>query len=228
MDMFQRWYLTNTNGNKIVRVCHNVTSQAKTITKSIKKGLQNDEAVIVIAKPAVRKAVILELNELDLDVQAIKNQNQIKFFDAEFLLSGFMNEGALEEQAFQEFVGAPIQATQLKFGKVRVFSEMADFLWRDDQHSAALQLEGFWRNLSKTQEFSLFITYMLEDWDSKVYDEAFEKICEYHSDLVMMENRGSIETTVAGAMQDFEAAWNRVTSRLAKSKRISTPNPMTQ
>ena len=148
MNTSRRWYLTNTTGSQIVQACQNVAAQAEIITQYIKEGLQNDEAVIVIAKPAVRKAVTFELNELGLDVQAIKNQGQIKFFDAEFLLLGFMNEGAIEEQAFQEFVGTPIQTAQLKFGKVRVFSEMVDLLWKNGQHSAALQLENLWSKLS--------------------------------------------------------------------------------
>ena len=80
MNTSRRWYLTNTTGSQIVQACQNVAAQAEIITQYIKEGLQNDEAVIVIAKPAVRKAVTFELNELGLDVQAIKNQGQIKIF----------------------------------------------------------------------------------------------------------------------------------------------------
>lgn len=221
MNTSRRWYLKNATGSQIVQPCQSVASQAEKITQYIKEGLHNDEAVIVIAKPAVRKAVIFKLNELGFDVQAIKNQSQIKFFDAEFLLLGFMNEGLLEEQAFQEFVGTPIQNAQLKFGKVRVSSEMVDMLWKDGKHDAALQLENLWGNLSAKLEFSLLVTYTPQGIDSKIYEEALEKICEYHSDLMPVEDQNSIEAALDEAMQDFEAAWNRVISKLAESSRFS-------
>ena len=71
-------------GNHIVQVCQNEISQVETVTQFVKEGLENDEGVVIIARPALRKAVISKMDALGLDVHAFKSQGQIKFFDADF------------------------------------------------------------------------------------------------------------------------------------------------
>ena len=110
----------------IVQVCQNVTAQAEAVTHYINEGLMNGEAVIVIARPVLRKAVILRMEALGLDMQAIRNEGQIKFLDAEFLLFGFLIDGELNGRSFHKLIGTPIQALQLKYGKVRAFGEMVE------------------------------------------------------------------------------------------------------
>src|SRR5215216_613495 len=117
-------------GNHIVQICQDATSQADLLTQYVMEGLANSEGVVIIARPALRKAVISKMDALDLDVLTFKSQGQIKFFDAEFLLSGFLIDGVLDEQAFQQFVASPVLTTQLKFGKVRAFGELVDVLWK--------------------------------------------------------------------------------------------------
>ena len=226
MDINRTWHLTNSVGNHIVQVCQNETSQAEAVTHYIKEGLLNDEAVIVFARPALRQAVISKMDGLGLDVQNFKSQGQIKFFDAEFLLSSFLIEGELEEPAFQEFIGLPIQAAQLKFGKVRAFGEMVDVLWKEGQHDTAIQLEDLWNNLSKKQEFSLLCTYSLDSLNPNAYDDSLERICNRHTHLIPVENGDLSEPTVDSAMLDiFGAAWNRVMDKLAEAEKIPAQMP---
>lgn len=114
----------------IVQVCQNETFRENIVTNYTKDGLLNDEAVIVVAGPTLRKAVISKLDAQNFDVQNLKNQGQIKFLDAEFLLSSFLIDGVLEEQSFQQSIETPIQAARAEYGKVRIFGEMVDVLWK--------------------------------------------------------------------------------------------------
>ena len=222
MDTNRAWYLTNSAGNHIVQVCQNETSEAEAVTHYIKEGLLNDEAVIVFARPALRQAVISKMDGLGLDVQTFKSQSQIKFFDAEFLLSSFLIEGELEEPAFQEFIGLPIQAAQLKFGKVRAFGEMVNVLWKKGQYDTAMQLEDFWNDLSKKLEFSLLCSYSLDSLYPNAYDDSLELICKCHKHLVPVEEGDLSEPAADEAMLDlFGAAWNRVMGKLTESRKIS-------
>lgn len=92
--------LTNPpTSSHIVQVCHNVTAQAEAVTHYINEGLLSGESVIVIARPVLRKAVMSRMDALGLDLQASKNEGQIKFFDAEFILFGFLIDGELNERA---------------------------------------------------------------------------------------------------------------------------------
>ncbi len=207
----------------IVQVCQNETFRENIVTNYIKDGLLNDEAVIVVAGPTLRKAVISKLDAQNFDVQNLKNQGQIKFLDAEFLLSSFLIDGVLEEQSFQQSIEVPIQAARVEYGKVRIFGEMVDVLWKKAQYDAAIQLENLWSNLSQKQEFLFLCTYSLDSIDSSTYDESLERICSYHTHLIPVENYGLIETGVGEAVLDvFGDAWNRVIGKLAESRKIST------
>lgn len=222
MSTNRTWHLTNSAGNHSVQVCQNDTSQAEAVTHYIQKGLLNNEAVVVFARPALRQAVISKMDALGLDVQTFKSQGQIRFFDAEFLLSSFLIEGELESSAFQEFIGYPIQVAQLKFGRVRAFGEMVNVLWKKGEYDTAMQLEDLWNDLSKQLEFSLLCSYSLDNLDPNSYDASLELICKCHKHLVPVEENGLSESTADdGAMLDvFAAAWNRVIDKLAESRKI--------
>lgn len=216
MGTNRTWHLTNPVGSQIVQVCENETFQAEAITHYIKDGLLNNEAVIVIARPALRKTVISKMDALGLDMQALKNKDQIQFFDAEFLLSTFLGDGVLEEQAFQESIGFPIQAAQLQYGKVRAIGGMMDVLWENGQYDTAMQLEDLWNDLSQKQEFSLLCSYSLDSLDTNAYDESLEWILRCHKHLIPVKNYDLSESAADETMLDvFEAAWNRVVGRLS-------------
>ena len=191
--MNQTRHLTNSSGNHTIQICPNESSQIDLLTRYIKDGLRNEETIILIAKPALRKALKLKMDAFSFDGETIQNHDQIKFFDAEFLLSNLMHDGILEEKAFQQFVATPIYNAQLNLKKVRVFGEMVDILWKQGQHDMALQLEDFWNDLSRTQEFSFLCTYSLHELDPNAYDDALKHICKCHSHLIPMENYDSPE-----------------------------------
>ncbi|SFE63802.1 MEDS: MEthanogen/methylotroph, DcmR Sensory domain [Nitrosomonas sp. Nm166] len=221
--MNQTRQLTNSSGNHTVQICLNESSQVDLVTGYIKDGLLNEEAVIVIAKPALRQILKSKMDALCFDGQFLKDQDQIKFFDAEFLLSNLISDGILEEKVFQEYVAAPIYNAQSNYKKARAFGEMVDILWKQDQHDMAIQLEGFWKNLTSTQELTFLCTYSLDKLDPDSYDNALEHICKYHSHLAPQEDSYSIEPGMGGVMLSvFGEAWNRVISKFSDSQKIST------
>ena len=162
--------------------------------------------------------------------QDLQDQDQIIFFDAEFLLSNLMSDEGLDEKAFQEYVAAPMHKAQLNYPKVRAFSEMVDILWKQDQYDMAIQLEVFWNNLSNTQEFSFLRTYSLDKLNPNTFEDALERICKCHSHLIPIED-DSTEYAMSEAMLNvFGAAWNRVINKLADSQEIPgqiQSNPLT-
>ena len=203
--------------NHIVKVCLNATSQAEILTQYIKEGLLNDEGIIVIARPSLRKTVLSKLDTLGFDSQTIKNQGQVRFFDAEFLLSTILIDGVIKEQAFQKLVGIPIQAAQSKFGKVRAFGEMEDILWQRDLQDTAMQLEDLWEDLCTKQGLLFLCTYLLDNLDPNDYDNALEKIYKHHTYLMP----DLFNPELGEAIQDaFGAAWKRVMDKLAKNNQI--------
>ena len=214
----QKTSYTNT-GSHYVQICLDKASQVEILTRYIMDGLSNDEAVIAIAKTALRKAVMSNLYTLGFDMQTLKNRDQVRFFDAEFLLSDLLLDGVLEEQAFQVFVVSPVQAAKLKYRKVRAFGEMVDILWQNGQHNSAIQLEELWNNLCKEEDLKLLCTYFLTSLDESSYDYSLEHICKYHSHLIPMNNITNPNSNLE-LPHEFRTAWNRVVAKLEGSHQI--------
>jgi hypothetical protein len=217
------WNLTDSNQNHIVQVCQDDVFQAEAVTRYIQEGLLKDEAVIIYARTSLRKSVIRKLEQLDIEVGNYKRLGQLKFFDVEYSLSCFYNEDIVNESSFQDFVGSSLQDLRLRFGKTRIFGEMVNVLWKNDEHEAAMKLEECWNNLSRQFDFSLLVSYSL---DSIVpananIEEAITLICQYHKHLrkVNPSNPSMIDRdSVLGL---FVSTWNHINDKIA----VTNPLP---
>jgi len=205
-------------GNHIFQVCQDETSQAELLTHYVMEGLENSEGIVIIARPALRKAVISKMKGIDLDAQVLKSEGKIKFFDAEFLLSGFLIDGVLDEQAFQQFVASPVLAMQLKYGKVRAFGEMVDVLWKDAQQDLAIELEGWWGELCDKHSFMLLCTYLLDSLDPNNYENSLERICKCHTHSLPINAFNPVANLAV--LEFFVSAWSTVVNKIKQSNNI--------
>ncbi|SFF26714.1 MEDS domain-containing protein [Nitrosomonas sp. Nm166] len=226
MKTNRTWYLTNPSGSHLVQVCQNESFRAEAIAHYIKEGVLEGEGIIIFAGMALRKNVISKMEWLGLDVATLKNEGQIKFFDAEFLLLSIVVDGIIKRQAFQEVVGTPICDIQLKYGKARVFGEMVNILWKQGQYDTAMQLGSLWNELNRKQEFSLFCVYSVDNLDPNAYEEALERLCKCHPYLTPVKDQDLSGTQARGTVLDaFEVAWNHLISKLAERKKNSAKLP---
>ena len=164
-------------GNHIVQVYQDETFLVATVTHFIMAGLRNGEAIIVIATRSHREAVISALEAQGIYTTSAKNQGQIRFFDAELVLSTFMVGNMPEWEAFEKFLGSIIQDANLKYNAVRAYGEMVNVLWEKDRLDAAVRLEEFWNRLTEIKDFSLLCTYFLDPLSPDAYDGSLERIC---------------------------------------------------
>jgi hypothetical protein len=168
------------SGNYIVEVFRHQSGKVKSVAQYITDGLNNGEAVAIIARPFLRKALIDCLVPQGVDVQSCKDQGKIKFLDAEFLLSSLWFDDGIDAEAFEKFVSDPLRVMKQKYDKIRIFGEMVNLLWQKGAYAEAMQLEDSWNALFKKFEFSLLITYSLNHLDPSTFDEALEQICRCH------------------------------------------------
>jgi len=205
------WYLTGSSGKHRVEVCPDDTSQVEKLTRYIMEGFRNNEAMIVIAKPTLRSAVMAHLALAGLDLQAIKNQGQIRFFDADFLISRFTIDGILDEEFFQEYVGTHIEILRLRFGKVRVFGGMVALLWGQGKYHEAMQVEEFWCNLLEQHEAMLLCSYSLGHIEPSSFQESLDFICKCHSHLIVEEkDETDLYNNHQEVMEMLKSAWENV------------------
>ncbi len=222
------WHLTNSNGNHIVKVCPNDTLQAEAVTIYVKDGLLNEEAVIIFARSSLRKTVIANLNKLGIDVDHYKVLGQLKFFEAEHILACFHSEGVLDESIFLKLIGTPIQEIKSKFGKVMVFGEIVNVLWKNAEHDAAMQLDECWNNLCQRIDFSFLCAYSLESFNSAAFDESIALLYQYHKHLLPVHADIPAIEKEETTLQAFGSAWNSAIERFRADKTISpfsSPKP---
>ena len=195
------------SGNHIVKVCRDQIVKVNSVAQYVAQGLSSGEAVAIIAKPSLRKALVDFLVTQGFDMQSFKDQGQIKFLDAEFLLSSF----GIDAEAFEKFVSDPLRIMKLKYDKIRIFGEMVDVLWQKGAYDEAIQLENRWNDLFKKIEFSLLCTYSFSHLDPSTYDEALERICRCHTHHIPLEVSDlSIPSEANELLDSFGLAWKRI------------------
>jgi hypothetical protein len=204
--------LTNPiSGNYIVKVCRDEAVKTNSVAQYVTEGLINGEAVVIIARPFLRNAIIDFLVTQDFDVQSSKDQGKIKFLDAEFLLSSLWIDDGIDAEAFEKFVSDPLIAMKHKYGKIRIFGEMVNLLWHKGAYDEAMQLEDRWNDLYDKIDFSLLCTYSLNHLDPSTYDEALEKICRCHTHHIPPEiSDFSIAYEANELLDSFGLAWKRI------------------
>lgn len=217
------WNLTDSNQNNIVQVCQDDIFQAEAVTQYIQEGLSKDEAVVIYARPSLRKSVIRKLEQVGIEVGNYKQLGQIKFFDVEYILSCFYTEDIVNESSFQDLIGSSLQDLRPRFGKIRIFGEMVNVLWKNGEYEAAMKLEECWNNLSRKFEFSLLISYSLDSVDpaNTNTEEAVRLICQYHKHLqkVNPHNPSMIERD--SVLHHFVSTWNRINNKIVATNLIS-------
>lgn len=198
----------------VVQLCPNKSAQAKLLTNYISEGLLNNEAVIVIARPVLRKALWTKLQALGLDMVRYKARGQIKLYDAELLLSTILLNDVVDEHYFHTFIGSQIEAARATYGKVRAFGEMVEILWQRGLRDTALQLETIRNDLGKKYELTVLCTHLRDSLDPQSYNPALEHICKcqtYSLPMNAAEGGGTL-------LELFGTAWDRAISQLTHSK----------
>lgn len=216
-------------GDHIVQVYQDETFLVAAVNRFITTGLQNGEAIIVIATRSHREAFISALEAQDAFTMEAKNKGQIRFFDAESLLSTFMVGGTAQWEFFEKSIGSVIQEAQLNYKTVRAYGEMVDVLWQKGRLDAAIQVEEFWNRLAELKDFSLLCAYFLDALSPDAYDGSLERICACHTHLIPADNYSLLEIKLMAAMQNILGpSLADMVSELAASRHNSAEMPALQ
>lgn len=214
------------SGNHIVKVCRDQVVKVNSVAQYAAQGLSSGEAVAIIAKPSLRKALVNFLVTQGFDVQSFKDQGQIKFLDAEFLLSSLWIDDGIDAEAFEKFVSDPLRIMKLKYDKIRIFGEMVDLLWQKEAYDEAMQLENRWNDLFKKIEFSLLCTYSFSHLNPNTYDEALERICRCHTHHIPLEASDlSMPPDANELLDSFGLAWKRIIEKFNPLTPVPPPIP---
>jgi anti-sigma regulatory factor (Ser/Thr protein kinase) len=167
----------------------------------VAQGLLADESVVIVATQAHRDAIDAHLAEIDLDVEALRDEARYVPLDARETLNAFMSGSSPDAALFRDVVGGVIGAAAKTGRRVRAFGEMVALLWDDGNVQAAIDLEWLWNALADEHSFVLFCAYPLR---SMLEGDlaAVTHVCASHSELLPPASYNTFATRDGDAAVD--------------------------
>jgi len=130
--------------------------------------LGKGEAVVLVATPPHVQSIEDRLEANGFCVEDVKRWGQLTVKDAAETLSGFMVHDMPDPLLFKTIVGSVIQKAvpASRNGRVRVYGEMVNLLWRQNVASAG-RLETLWNDVVQSHSISLFCAYHVDGADGE-------------------------------------------------------------
>lgn len=150
------------------------------VLEYIHAGLIRQETCIVIATPSKLIALQKALRKRGVDLAEALQNGWYVTFDAEELLSAFMDDREIDDSSFEESIGALVAHVSSSGRGVRIFGEMAALLRQQRNIHALVALEERLTRLLQSHAFSLYCAYP-QPADSERYTEMRDTVVAMHA-----------------------------------------------
>lgn len=158
---------------------------ADSVSRFIAEGLDAGEAVLIIATASHWALFVARLATMPcIDLASAIVSGQLRIMNADFALSTIMVDGMPQWHRFQETANRIIEKSHKRFGKLRVYGEMASILWQNENRLGAERLESHWNALSHRHDIVRLCAYRVNEADAKGYNAVLECVCRTHSRLL--------------------------------------------
>jgi PAS domain S-box-containing protein len=175
-------------------------------------GLSQGETVLLVLISSHREPLVQQLNADGLDVASLQHGGRLVLRDAAELVRGFMLDGMPDATIFRRSIDELV-ATLTSTGrnrKVRVFSEMADLLWRSNP-AAAIRLEQLWNDVIERSQLFAFCAYSA----SHVYERFPAALRTPHSHIITSAIAEAAGDAIVGhTLEQNIIYWNRGAERM--------------
>jgi hypothetical protein len=165
-------------------------------------GLARGDAVVVVATPDHRQAIVQRLAADGFEVDRLIESEQLTVLDAAETLSRCMVNGAPHAGRFMPLLGDTITRAAGRYPRVRAYGEMVNLLWEKGELPAALRLEELWNDLGATHTFSLHCAYAMDAFDRGTHCGALHGVHHAHSHLIPVEDYSRFDEAVNRALAD--------------------------
>jgi hypothetical protein len=167
-----------------VRFYENDRSLAQIVAEFLREGLAEKHPALVVATAAHRAAILRELVTRQLDVVELQRAGDLVLLDAQGMLDTFMTNGKPDVARFMDVMCGAIEKTCRGRADciVRVYGEMVDILWKQEQRDGAIRLEVLWNQLANSAAFSLLCGYSMGNFYK---DAQFDEICHQHTHVIV-------------------------------------------
>jgi hypothetical protein len=157
----------------------------RSVSPFLLEGLQQGEAVIVVATAEHRAALRAALQAAGCDVERYRREERYLELDAAGTLTTLVADGRLDPDRFERTAGGMLVDAGVGGRRIRLFGEMVALLWRAGQLAAALELEDRWNELLGRIPVAMLCGYPLSDFDSEPTGARFHDVCARHTAVTL-------------------------------------------
>ncbi len=181
----------------------------KSVGRFLADGLKQGEAVLIIATPEHKKAIVRQLNALGCcDPSFPEHHGRLAFLDAAATLARFMVAGEPDWDQFQRAVGSEIQrlrSTSMS-GAFRAYGEMVGVLWSEKEFATAIRLEELWNRMLQGTSFKLFCGYPINIFSDDFNHSDVNAVVCAHTHMVATGENGDLQEAVMRALDEVAGA----------------------
>jgi DcmR-like sensory protein len=173
------------------------------VCKFIAGGLSLSEAAAVIATPDHTKAFINRLTQKGIDANAAIASGQLQFLDANEVLPTLMKDGIPHWETFESVIGKIVDDIKIRYEKVRLYGEMVNILWQNEEYQSTITLESFWNRLAVSRPFTLLCGYSIDNLNQDAYEGPLQCVCNAHSHLIPGQDVALLDKAVTEAGKEI-------------------------
>jgi hypothetical protein len=159
-----------------------------TLTEStlafVEAGLRRGDSVLVIAGADQRDRLFARLAAGEFHPQSLRDPGQLSVLDAGPLVAQFVAGSLPEWVPFRNALAPVLSRLQPSGRSTRVYSDLANALWKAGNTAAAIRVEDFWNALAGTYPFSLYCGYTMDTQSEHSYTAPLEELGRTHSDIL--------------------------------------------
>jgi signal transduction histidine kinase len=154
------------------------------VLRFLRVALQRGDPAVAIATREHLRGLELRLRAEGGAVAHAIEAGALVLYDAESMLSEFMVGDLPDPLLFSRTLGDLLDQQSLApHGRVRVFGEMVDLLWRAGNLAGVVRLEELWREQLAVLPIDLLCGYRADAFAKDEHSPAFRRICELHSQV---------------------------------------------
>ena len=162
------WLAEPLSRDHLVQVYTDDASLIEALAIYAGSGLGKGEAVVLVATRSHAAAVRQRLRADGLETSDLERWGQLRILDAGAVLDELLLDGLPDGDQFRVISSTLIADARAasRNGRVRVYGEMVNLLWRLGEGEAARRLEALWNEVILSYAIPLFCAYHLDEGGS--------------------------------------------------------------
>jgi hypothetical protein len=127
-------------------------------------GIGKGDSVVAVVTPDHAEAFSDSLSDDGFDPYGLQQWGQLQLLDAASVMQGFIRAGAPDAALFLSLAEVLIRDAEgrSRTGRVRLYGEMVNLLWRDWNLHGAARLEQLWNQAIQPHRAALFCAYEVQ------------------------------------------------------------------